>query len=191
MKSLPMRTVGLLLLSLTVPAMAQRPDSARLLAEQRDAMKALAFMDGVWRGPAETVIGEGKTHRVTQTERIGPFLGGSIKVIEGRGYDSDGNVTFNAFGIVSYDPATKTYSLHSHAMGQKGDFALTPAADGYVWEIPAGPMKIRYTATIKGNTWREVGDRIVPGKDPVRFFEMNLVRVGDSTWPEAGAVSPK
>jgi len=34
-------------------------------------------------------------------------------------------------------------------------------------------------------------DRIVPGKDTVRFFEMNLKRVGDTTWPAAGAVSPK
>jgi hypothetical protein len=26
----------------------------------------------------------------------------------------------------------------------------------------------------KDGAWREVGDRIVPGKDSVRFFEMNL-----------------
>jgi hypothetical protein len=76
-------------------------------------------------------------------------------------------------------------------MGNVGDFVLTPNADGYVWEIPAGPMTIRYTAAIKDGTWREVGDRIVPGQDPVRFFEMNLKRVGDSDWPAAGAIPPK
>jgi len=162
-----------------------------LIASQREAMETLAAMDGVWRGSAWTLLPSGEKHEVTQTERIGPMLDGSIKVIEGRGYATDGTVAFNAFGIVSYDPAGKTYTLHSHAMGNSGDFTLTPNADGYVWEIPAGPMTIRYTALIKGGTWNEVGDRIVPGQDPVRFFEMNLTRVGDSDWPAAGAIPPK
>jgi hypothetical protein len=44
---------------------------------------------------------------------------------------------------------------------------------------------------IKDGAWREVGDRIMPGKEPVRIFEMNLTRVGDTDWPAAGAVSRK
>ena len=167
-----------------------RPDSAALIAAQREAMKAFAAMDGVWRGPAWTMLPSGK-HDITQTERIGPFLDGSIKVIEGRGYNADGSVGFNAFGIISYDPATKVYTLHSHALGQAGDFVIKPTADGYTWEIPAGPMTIHYTAVIKDGTLREVGDRIMPGKDPVRFFEMNLKRVGDTDWPAAGAIPMK
>jgi hypothetical protein len=169
----------------------ERADPATLIAAQREAMAHLSVMDGVWRGPAWTILPSGQKHSITQTERIGPFLDGSIKVIEGRGYEPDGKVGFNAFGIVSYDPATKTYSLHSHAQGRVGDFVLKPITDGYVWEIPAGPMTIRYTATIKDGTWLEVGDRIMPGKEPVRFFEMTLKRVGDNTWPAAGAVPPK
>jgi hypothetical protein len=175
--------------SLTV--LAQRPDPATQLAAQRDAMKPLAGMNGVWRGPAWTILPSGQKHSVTQTERIGPFLDGSIKVIEGRGYEADGTVAFNAFGIVSYDPTTKLYSFHAHAQGQVGDFAFKPTADGYVWEIPAGPMTIRYTAVIKDGAWLEVGDRMMPGKEPVRFFEMNLKRVGDSDWPAAGAIPMK
>ncbi|MFL5383523.1 MAG: DUF1579 domain-containing protein [Longimicrobiaceae bacterium] len=170
------------------PAAAQGQDPAALLAAQRAAMAPLAVMDGVWRGPAWTILQSGQRHEITQTERIGPFLGGSVKVIEGRGYDPDGTVTFNAFGIISYDPATRGYRFHTYAQGRAGDFTLTPTADGYVWEIPAGPMTIRYTATIRDGAWREVGDRIVPGREPVRFFEMNLRRVGDTDWPAAGAV---
>ena len=164
-----------------------RPDPATLIAAQREAMKPFAVMDGVWRGPAWTILPTGK-HNITQTERIGPFLDGSIKVIEGRGYNEDGSVGFNAFGVISYDPATKVYTLHSHAEGQVGDFVIKPTADGYTWEIPAGPMIIRFTAVIKDGTLREVGDRIMPGKEPVRFFEMNLKRVGDTDWPAAGAI---
>ncbi|HJR06385.1 MAG TPA: hypothetical protein VJ842_03920 [Pyrinomonadaceae bacterium] len=175
----------------TVAAGQTRPDPATLITAQREAMQRLAVMDGVWRGPAWTILPSGEKHNITQTERIGPFLDGSVKVIEGRGYEPDGRVGFNAFGTISYNPSTRAYTLHSYAQGQVGDFALTPTADGYVWEIPAGPMTIRYTAIIKDGAWREVGDRIMPGKEPVRFFEMNLKRVGDTTWPAGGAISQK
>jgi len=168
-----------------------RQDPATLNAAEREAMLRLAVMDGVWRGPAWTILPSGEKHTVTQTERIGPFLDGSVKVIEGRGYDPDGKVTFNAFGTISYNPVTRVYTLHAYAQGQVGDFVLTPTADGYVWEIPAGSMTIRYTAVSKDGAWREVGDRIMPGKEPVRFFEMNLKRIGDTNWPAGGAVSPK
>lgn len=167
-----------------------RPDPT-LIKAQREAMIRLAYMDGVWRGPAWTILPSGEKHSITQTERIGPFLDGSVKVLEGRGYEPDGKVTFNAFGTISYDPGKQAYTLHSYAQGYVGDFALKPNADGYVWEIPAGQMTIRYTAVVKDGAWREVGDRIMPGKEPVRFFEMNLKRVGDTTWPAGGAVSPK
>jgi hypothetical protein len=168
-----------------------RPDSAKLLASQRKAMLALAFMDGVWRGPAWTIVPSGQRHNVTQTERIGPFLDGAVKVIEGRGYDPDGSVTYNAFATISYDDSKSAYTMRSYAQGMVGDFEIKLTKEGYEWEIPAGPMTIRYTATVKDGTWKEVGDRISPGKEPVRFFEMNLTRVGDTDWPAAGAISPK
>jgi hypothetical protein len=162
-----------------------------LIAAQREGMAALAYMDGVWRGAATTTLPSGEVHNITQTERIGPFLDGSVKVIEGRGYEPDGRVGFNALGVISYDPAARKYTMRSYAQGYQGDFVITPTADGYTWEIPAGPMTIRYTAVVKDGKWREVGDRIMPGRPPVRFFEMNLVRVGGSDWPGAGAISPK
>lgn len=186
-------SVAFLLLTagMSLAALGQgRPDPA-VIATQREAMVPLAFMDGVWRGPAWTILPSGEKHSITQTERIGPFLDGSVKVLEGRGYDAEGKVTFNAFGTISYDPAKRAYTLHSYAQGHVGDFSLKPTSDGYVWEIPVGEMTIRYTCVVKDGVWREVGDRIMPGKDPVRFFEMNLKRVGDTTWPAGGAISPK
>lgn len=191
-QSITSATLLILALSLTTTAFAQgRPDPAAMIAAQREAMSKLSVMDGVWRGPAWTILPSGEKHNITQTERIGPFLDGSVKVIEGRGYNADGTVGFNAFGTVSYNQSTQTYTLHSYAQGNVGDFVLNLTPDGYIWEIPAGPMTIRYTAVIKDGTWREVGDRIVAGKEPIRFFEMNLKRVSDTTWPAAGAISPK
>jgi len=185
----PRHAAAVLLVGIAIAAAAQeRRDPNAVMAAQREAMAALAFMDGVWRGPATTVLPSGDKHAITQTERIGPLLGGTVKVIEGRGYEPDGKTTFNALGVISYDVATKTYSMRSYAMGMSGDFPITRTSDGFTWEIPAGPVTIRYSAVVKDGTWTEVGDRIAPGKDPVRFFEMKLTRVGDSEWPGAGAI---
>jgi len=149
-------------------------------------------MNGVWRGPAWTLQPGGVRIAITQTERAGPFLDGAVKVVEGRGYREDGSVGFNALGVISYDPARQAYSMKSWAMGRTGDFPLVVTADGYQWETPAGPGAIiRYTATIKGDSFREVGDRLVPGQAPQRIFEMDLKRVGDTDWPAAGPVAPR
>ena len=54
-----------------------------------------------------------------------------------------------------------------------------------------GPATLRYVATVKDGELHEVGERVVPGAEPQRVFEMRLKRVADTDWPAAGAVSPK
>lgn len=155
------------------------------------AMAKLAFMRGVWVGPAKGTTPDGKPYTVTQTERMGPMLGGDIVVIEGRGYNADGSTGFNAFGVVSFDPYAQKYELRGYAQGQSGTFELKLIADGYVWEVPAGPDAIiRYTSTVKDRRWREVGEYIANGKPPVQAFEMNLTRIGDTDWPLTTPISP-
>ena len=165
------------------PAAAQAPDVVTLNNQQREAMAAFARMDGIWRGPAWSITPQGR-HDIIQTERVGPFLGGTIRVIEGRGYNADGTAGFNALGVISYNPATRAYSITSWAMGRGGTFPIRPTADGYEWEVPAGPgATIRYTATIREGTLREVGYRIAGTAPPQQIFEMNLRRVSDTDWP--------
>ena len=165
------------------PAAAQGPDTVALQNQQREAMAAFARMDGVWRGPAWS-LNPGGRHDIIQTERIGTFLNGTVRVVEGRGYNQDGSVGFNALGVISYDARTQGYTMSSWAQGRNGTFAIRPTADGYVWETPAGPgAVIRYTATINGDSFREVGHRIVGDAAPVQIFEMNLRRIGPSDWP--------
>ena len=159
--------------------------------ERAAAMAKLAFMNGVWAGPAEGTSRDGSHYAVTQTERMGPMLDGDIIVVEGRGYKDDGSTGFNAFGVVSWDAQSKKYELRSYAQGYSGTFELKPTANGYVWEIPAGPGTIiRYTATVKDGRWREVGELVAPGKPPLKTFEMNLKRVGDTDWPLGKPVPP-
>ena len=180
-----------LLLAGALPASAQvPPNSQAMLAAQRAAMARIAYIDGVWRGPAWSITPGGR-REVIQTERIGPFLDGTVKVSEGRAYNPDGSVGFNALGIFSYDPRSQAYILHSHAQGYGGDFTLKLTPTGYVWEVPGGPgAVIRYTATIGNGAWREIGERVAGEAAPVQIFEMNLKRVGDTDWPEQGAQTP-
>jgi len=181
-------TLALLVLPLA-PAAAQSADPQAIAAE-REAMARFSWMDGIWRGPATTQSPSGP-HSVTQTERIGPMLGGDIVVIEGRGYNADGSTGFNAFGIISFDPRAQKYELRSYAQGQAGTFELKLTDDGGVWEVPAGPDAIiRFTTTVRDRRWREVGEYIARGKPPVQTFEMNLTRVGDTDWPLTSPISP-
>lgn len=170
-------------------AAAQAVDPAMIEAE-RAAIAKLGWMDGTWRGPAVTQSPGGE-HRVTQTERIGNFLGGTVKLVEGKGFNPDGSIGFNAFGVISYDPATSAYTFRSYAQGRAGTFSIVPQGNGYVWEIPAGGMTIRYTATMENGKWHEVGDRVTSGQPPQRFFDMLLTRVGDTDWPAAGGMTEK
>jgi hypothetical protein len=182
-------SLAVLGLTFAAPLAAQtRPDSAVLQAAQRQAMAPLARMDGVWRGPAWSITPAGR-HDIVQTERIGTFLGGTVRMMEGRGYNADGTVGFNALGVVSFDPATNSYTLSSWAQGRNGVFPFRVTAEGYEWEVPAGPgATIRYSATITADTLREVGFMVRGSAPPVQVFEMNLRRVGPTDWPGAGAI---
>lgn len=157
---------------------------------QRDAISRLDMLDGEWRGTA-VIPGPDGPRELVQTERVGSHLGGSIKVVEGRGYGPDGATEFNAMAVISYDEREGRYGFRSYAQGHSGDFPFEPTPDGFRWSTPAGPnARIEYVATVKDGVWHEVGDYVADGQPPRRYIEMRLTRVGDSDWPGAGAVSP-
>lgn len=171
-----------------VAAQAQTPDTAAIAAQQA-AMKRLSWMLGAWRGPGHGYNQSGP-YQITQTERIGTFLDGTLIVIEGKGYVPDGSVGFNAMGVISYDVPGKRYTMRSYALGHAGDFELTLGDQGYSWEIPAGPgAVIHYTAGLKDGVWTEVGDYVATGQPPRRIFEMKLQRIGNTDWPLGGGIA--
>jgi len=163
-------------------------DPGARMRVQHEALAALARLDGRWRGTATVTDPTGAKHTVTQTERVGAMLDGTVRVIEGRGYAADGSLSFNALAIMSYDLEEDALRMRSYAMGRQGDYDVEVTENGFSWEIPAGPMTIRYKATIVDGVWHEVGHRVMEGQDSVAFFEMTLRRLGDSDWPGAGIV---
>ncbi|MBM4013509.1 MAG: hypothetical protein FJ293_00890 [Planctomycetes bacterium] len=92
---------------------------------------AFAAMDGEWRGEAWTLLPEGSKHVLTQTERVGPFLDGTVRVIAGRGHEADGSVSFNALGVLYFDPDQKALRMRSWTQGRTGEFPVTRTATGF------------------------------------------------------------
>ena len=186
----PFPFIAVAAFAIAAPAYAQTAQDEARMAEQREAMAPLLErMAGHWRGTAET-RGPGGSMVLTQTERVGPMLDGTIAVVEGRGHAGDGSLPFHAFAVISYDTDKDEHRIRSWANGRGGDFPLWPTETGFRWEVPAGPATIRYVATVDGRTWREVGTYEREGMEPMVFIEMNLERIDDSEWPEAGAVGP-
>jgi len=171
-------------------AAAGASDSVAMLAAQHRSMQPLSIFDGIWRGPARVTLPDGKEVLITQTERVGSFLGETVKVIEGRGYAPDGTSPFNAFAVISYSPQSDKYNFRSYAQGYSGDFPVEVRPDRFTWSIKAGPATLRYTATVKDGVWVEIGERLVEGQAPVKIFDMSLRRIGNTDWPSAGAVPP-
>lgn len=165
---------------------ADPADGTDRLADQRRAMQPLAIFDGAWRGPATATLDDGRSVPLTQTARVGSFLAGSLKLIEGKGYAQDGSVAFNAFGIISFSPRTGQYSFRWYRQGHTTDSAVELAPDGLTWTVDAGGTTVRYTATVKNGVWSEIGERIVDGQPATRVYEMTLRRISDTDWPEAG-----
>jgi len=162
-----------------------------VIAAQQAALAEIAWMDGTWQGPAWAIGTDGERIEITQTERVGPIRDGTSRVIEGLGYDAEGNPVFNAFAVVSYDPATDEYVMRSYSGGQQGSFWFDATDTGYVWEIPLGEALMRYTATATDGHWSQVGEIVLPGQEPQQVFGMELTRMGDTDWPAGGAVFPQ
>ncbi len=190
MKPFACLALAAVLLAAPAAVQAQAPASPNGTEAQRAAMGRLDMLDGEWRGEA-TIHGPGGTTTLTQTERVGSMLGGSIKVIEGRGYAADGSTQFNAMATVSWDTRASRYGFRSYAQGYSGDYPFEVTEDGFRWETPAGPnAKIQYVAVVRDGTWHEVGTFVAEGQPPRQMIEMRLTRIGDTDWPAGGAVDP-
>lgn len=159
-------------------------------AAPAQGMAQFDWMDGAWRGEATIDMPSGRI-KLIQTERSGRLLGGAIRLVEGRGYGPEGDLQFNAAGVI-FARADGTLAMHSWAQGREGIFPITPIEGGFAWEMPAGPMTIRYEARLVDGKWVERGYRAMPGRPQIEFYRMELGRVGTADgWPAAGAIPAK
>jgi hypothetical protein len=152
-------------------------------AANREAMKKLEILVGKWTGEATIQTGKGESIKVKQSEDVQFKLGGVVLLIEGTGAgkkkdtDAEG-VVFSALATVGYDVEAKKYQMRAYRLeGQSVDVELTVTENGFVWEMTPGKVRVRYTATVKGDTWTEIGEVSQDGKTWNKVLEMNLKRV--------------
>jgi hypothetical protein len=188
---LPFSGLAGLIVSVLLVACASREMPTPEAVGSSSANSPLAFLHGEWVGIAKGVTPDGVKYEITQTERVGPLMGGEVTLIEGRGYAKAGNTAFNAFAVVALKPGSDDYQITSYSGGQSGTFPFDITETGYVWGIPLGPAgRTEFKATISGDTWFQTGHFIPANGPPVQTFEMTLKRRGDTDWPAKGAVKP-
>lgn len=167
----------------------QTPDAVTLMAEQRAAMERFAWMDGNWEGTVTMVTPEAEKS-LTQTERAGTMIDGTARIVEGRGYDENGALVFNAVALIGYDAFTDSYTMTSSTRGFVSNPWFEATESGFRWGMDNGPVKITYEAVWDGETWIETGYSERAGRARTKFMEMRLRRTGESTWPAEGAIVP-
>ena len=181
------RTVAIALALVGMPTVAAAQDRATMesLAEQRERIDAFDWADGIWRGPAVYEM-NGNKGELVQVERVGDFLDGSVKIVEGRGYvEAMGRSVFNALGIIKWHPELEEYRFHTFAQGHAGVHPVALQPNGYDWwiELPNGGRTLYETRCVDG-IWREVGFNVAADGTKTPFFEMTLTRVADTAdWP--------
>ena len=115
-------------------------DPAARIAAQKEAMAKLSAVSGEWRGPARTLHAlTGPGMRSRRQSAWGLMLDGVLREIEGRGYEADGKLSFNALGVISYNPDTRrhTPSIRMRWVS-RAIFPGWSRATGFAWETPGG-----------------------------------------------------
>jgi hypothetical protein len=187
MRNLGKGLIGLVAAGLLAGTAAAQTGMAR--APRPDVTAPLARFDGVWIGPARMTLPDGSVSTFEQMERIGPMLGGEIRVMEGRARGPDGATLFNALTVFS-EAESGGIEMRSHVWGDESVRVIELKPDGYIWrmETPGGP--ITYDITVRDDVWHETGTIALAGGEPAQFFEMTLTRRGDTDWPASNPAFP-
>lgn len=174
-----MKKLGLsliLLAAFSIAAQPGRPDPTA----QREAMKKLEYMAGVWKGEGWIEMG-GPRMTFRGTETVQRKLDGVALLVEGafsgKTPGSDVEVPVHTtLAVISYDPAAKKYNFNTWlATGTAGDHELVLNSDGWQWDIatPGGTIRFVMKLNDKGE-WVETGSRSADGTTWKQFFEMKL-----------------
>jgi hypothetical protein len=163
----------------TTPAPAAPPRGMPTGDAERAAMSKLDGMVGRWEGAGWMDMGAGRS-AFQGSETVQKKLKGVALLVEGdfTGKVGDGGQegpVHTTLGVIFFDAKSGKYRFNSWlATGMAGERDLTLTSDGWQWEMQAGPMRIRYTASFAADTWLEIGERSSDGTTWQKFFEMTL-----------------
>ncbi len=154
----------------------QQPNAAEA---KRAEMKNLDRLIGQWKGAGWIQQGA-KRETFDGTETVQRKIGGLALLVEGNFKNKEGVVIHDTLAVISPNMKTKTYDFQTYlANGMNGIQELKTIEGGWQWglQFPGGAM--RYTIKIENDIWNEIGEMSRDdGKTWMKFFEMNLKKVG-------------
>jgi hypothetical protein len=161
----------------TVSLFAQTPDFSK---EVQEAMKNFSPFSGKWEGKSWSLMQNGEKHTSNVSENMQWKLDNSIIEIEGVGKTDEGKVVHHALALLYYDVTQKKYKMQSHlasGLTTEATFAVVEPNHKYEWWFEDGRGgTIKYKISIENNTWKEEGEYSREGMQPMKFFEMNLMK---------------
>lgn len=144
--------------------------------ETTTAMSYLKVYEGNWSGEGWIQMGPQKSF-FTIDEKAGFKVGEGVFVFEGLGKDKTTKKTIHqAYGIVTYDDQTDSYSMRAFradAKSMDADFSVDQnGLINWAFEVPQG--KISYVIEVKDGQWIEKGNIDMGGGRSFQFMEMVL-----------------
>jgi hypothetical protein len=148
---------------------------------QRTAMKKLEFLVGDWSGEATVLRGPGQFVDMVQTESAHFRLDGLVLMIEGVGrIKTDGKVSLQALGLISFDDETGTYKMRAFNDGRwlETEVKVSDGGNSMSWGFALGQFK---TATVlrineKGE-WTEHGEITIGERPSQKMMDLKVRRI--------------
>jgi hypothetical protein len=160
--------------------MAQTP-RARDVEAQRTAMKKLEFLVGDWSGDATILRGPGQFVEMAQTESAQFKLDGLVLMIEGVGRaKTDGKVSLQALGLISFDDETGTYKIRAFNDGRwlETEVKLADGGNSISWGFALGAFKTTTVLRINENgEWTEHGELTIGEHPPQKMMDLKVRRI--------------
>ena len=148
---------------------------------QRTAMKKLEFLVGEWSGEATVLRGPGQFVDMAQSESAHFRLDGLVLMIEGVGRTkTDGKVSLQALGLISFDDETGTYKMRAFNDGRwlETEVKVGEGGNSMSWGFALGQYK---TATVlrinESGEWTEHGEITIGERPPQKMIDLKVRRI--------------
>jgi len=165
--------ITILSFSIGLPIFAQDHGSQAA----REQLIALDSLVGQWEGEGYIIDQQSREKRTfAQKENIYYDLDSTIIMVEGKGVSGD-EIVHNARAIISPSEKADQFEFYSFlADGKKGKFIMIKNDKEINWFIDLPQGKIKYTITLKGDEYHEIG-QFGSADEWYPFMEMHLKRI--------------